>query len=73
MLKTFKLIFSCILRWIESSDTIYLKIFFWNIINVFTVTFGQFNKSLLKKSINFFQKCWTIMYSLFKEFQQNVI
>ncbi len=29
---------------------------FWNIINVFTVTFGHFNASLLKKHINFFNK-----------------
>ncbi len=29
---------------------------FCNIRNVFTVTFDQFNTSLLSKSINFFQK-----------------
>jgi len=29
---------------------------FYNIINVFTVTFHQFNASLMNKSINFFQK-----------------
>ncbi len=29
---------------------------FWNIVNVFTVTFDQFNASLMNKSINFFEK-----------------
>ncbi len=29
---------------------------FWNIINVFTVTFGHFNASLLKKHIHFLKK-----------------
>ncbi len=35
---------------------IYLKYILCNIINVFTVTFNQFNASLLNKSINFFKK-----------------
>ncbi len=43
-------------RWIESSkEQHFFKIeIFCYIINVFTVTFDQFNASLINKSINFF-------------------
>ncbi len=54
---------SCILffkihRWIESSKEQHLfeTEIFCNIINVLTVTFDQFNASLMNKSINFFLK-----------------
>ncbi len=33
-----------------------IEIHFYNIINVFTVRFDQFNASLLNKSINFLKK-----------------
>ncbi len=35
-------------------NNIYLKCNFCNVVNLFTVTFDQFNRSLLSKSINFF-------------------
>ncbi len=40
----------------ESSEDQRLHEIFCNIINVFTVTFDQFNASLLNKMIDFFQK-----------------
>ncbi len=45
-------------RWIESSKEQHLfeTEIFCNIINVFTVTFDQFNASLMNKSINLFFK-----------------
>ncbi len=43
--------------WIErSKEHLFDKEIFCNIINVFTVTFDQFNASLRNKSIIFFQK-----------------
>ncbi len=39
------------------NNSIYLKIFFF--INIFTVIFGQFNISLLNKSINYLKKSLT--------------
>ncbi len=51
-------IFSRIFWWIESSkEQHFFKIeLFCKIINVFSVTFHQFNVSLLNKSINFLKK-----------------
>ncbi len=56
--KPWHLLFFRILWWIESSKEKHLfeiEIFCY-IINAFTVTFDQFNESLLNKSIHFFQK-----------------
>ncbi len=47
---------------------LYLKQIFFNITNVFTITFDQFNASFLNKSINLFQNIlltvnfWMIVY-----------
>ncbi len=38
-------------------NRIYMKYDFFNIIKMFTVTFDQFNASLLNKSINVFSVC----------------
>ncbi len=56
--KLWYILFFRIHRWIESSKEQHLFEIeiFWNIINVFTVTFDQFNASLMIKSINFFQQ-----------------
>ncbi len=44
-------------------DIFYFSGYFCNIINVFTVTFDQFNASLINKSINFLKKVfWTQTY-----------
>ncbi len=53
--KLWWILFFRIHRWIESSEEQHLFEIeiFCNIINVFTVTFDQFNESLLNKSINF--------------------
>ncbi len=53
------LIFFRILRLIESSKEQHLFQIeiFCDIINVFTVTFDQFNASLMNNSINFVQIC----------------
>jgi len=75
MLKTVVYDFK-ILWWIESSKEQHLFEIesFCNIINAFTVSFDQFNASLLNKSIHFFQKTknkktflltpnfWTVVY-----------
>ncbi len=52
------ILFFRIHRWIESSKEQHLFEIetFWNIINVFTVTFDQFNVSLMNKSISFLKK-----------------
>ncbi len=56
--KLWYILFFRIHRWIESSKEQHLFEIetFWNIINVFTVTFDQFNASLMIKSIHLFQK-----------------
>ncbi len=49
-------------KWIESSKEQHLFEIeiFCNIINIFTITFDQFNMSLMNKSINLFQKVITV-------------
>ncbi len=55
--ETVIILFFRILWWIESSKEHLFEIeSFCNIINIFTVTFDQFNASLMNKSINFLEK-----------------
>ncbi len=45
-----------ILWWIENEEHLFKTEIFYNIMNVFTVTFDQFNIFLQNKSIHFFKK-----------------
>ncbi len=46
--------------------------FFSNIVNVFTVTFIQFNASLLNKRINLFKENWPQILTHFKVTQAHL-
>ncbi len=56
MLKTAEYIFFRFFWWIKSSEKQHLSEIeiFCNIINVFIITFDQYNASLINKTINFY-------------------